>query len=54
MEAAYNCLMRPKLDHASAVWDPQYKKNVDIIEKVQSRQHDSAWETMNEQQVFQK
>ncbi len=33
----FNVFVRSKLEYASPVWNPQYKKDIDVIEKVQRR-----------------
>ena len=36
-ESAYNTIVRPQLEHASAVWDPHTKEHTSKIEMVQRR-----------------
>ena len=44
-ETTYNTLVRPQLEYASAVWDPQNKKLISQIEQVQRR--DARWTVSN-------
>ena len=36
-ETAYKTLVRPILEYACSVWDPQSKKNIGILENVQHK-----------------
>ena len=37
IEISYTSLVRPKLEHASAAWDPFLKKDISALERVQRK-----------------
>ena len=43
----------PKLEYASASWDPHYEKDITALERVQKRWHVFVFKTTIEQQAFQ-